>query len=119
MKKFFSMMVAVAAMFTFAACGGDDAENKPSHNNGGNNNGGNNNGGGQLETPVAKAENITEDGFTLVWEAVANAAGYEIRMNNQTYSTEETSYVFEGLNKGTYKAYVMAKGSGNYTDSEY
>ena len=73
----------------------------------------------QLETPVAKAENITENGFTLVWEAVANAAGYEIRMNNQTYSTEETSYVFEDLNKGTYKAYVMAKGSGNYTDSEY
>ena len=114
MKKFFSMMVAVAAMFTFAACGGDDADTKPS-----NNNGGNNNGGGQLETPVAKAENITKDGFTLVWEAVANAAGYEIRMNNQNYSTEETSYVFEGLNKGTYKAYVMAKGSGNYTDSEY
>lgn len=109
MKKFFSMMVAVAAMFTFAACGdGETPEpQKPA-------------GKTQLEKPVVTVSNKTEDGFTLTWEPVANATEYLVYVNKDLQpKTTETTYTFSELNAGTYKPRVKAIGGGNYKDSEY
>ena len=109
MKKFFSMMVAVAAMFTFAACGdGETPEpQKPA-------------GKTQLEKPVVTVSNKTEDGFTLTWEPVANATEYLVYVNKDLQpKTTETTYTFSDLNAGTYKPRVKAIGGGNYKDSDY
>lgn len=109
MKKFFSMMVAVAAMFTFAACGDSETPEpqKPA-------------GKTQLEKPVVTVSNKTEDGFTLTWEPVANATEYLVYVNKDLQpKTTETTYTFSELNAGTYKPRVKAIGGGNYKDSDY
>ena len=110
MKKFFSMMVAVAAMFTFAACGGDEPApqpQKPAEKT-------------QLEAPVVTVKDVTETGFTIEWTAVANATEYAIYLNKDNKpTTTETSYTFTDLNAGTYKPRVMALGGENYENSEY
>ena len=109
MKKFFSMMVAVAAMFTFAACGDSETPEpqKPA-------------GKTQLEKPVVTVSNQTEDGFTLTWEPVANATEYLVYVNKDLQpKTTETTYTFSDLNAGTYKPRVKAIGGGNYKDSDY
>ena len=114
MKKFFSMMVAVAAMFTFAACGGDEATDTPKPQPG-------NGDPVQLEKPVVTITNQTEDGFTVTWEPVANATGYLVYVNKDLQpNTTETSYTFTELNGGEYKPRVKALGDGvKYTDSSY
>ncbi len=109
MKKFFSMMAAVAAMFVFASCGNDPVEggeNKPATKT-------------QLETPVVTVKEKGETSFTIEWEAVENATSYMIYFdkNNQP-TTAETSYTFTDLNAGTYKPRVKAIAEG-YEDSEY
>ena len=109
MKKFFSMMVAVAAMFAFAACGNEETPEpqKPA-------------GKTQLEKPVVTVSNVTEDGFTLTWEPVANATKYLVFVNaDNKPETTETTYTFSGLDAGTYKPHVKAVGEGNYKDSDY
>lgn len=110
MKKFFSMMVAVAAMFTFAACGGDDTTDpapKPGSKT-------------QLAQPVVTVTAQTENSFTISWEAVENATEYLVYLdkNNQPKTTS-TTYTFSDLNAGTYKPRVKALGGENYKDSEY
>ena len=112
MKKFFSMMVAVAAMFTFAACGGDDATNdgnKPAPGN-----------KTQLDQPVVTVTETGDDFFTITWEAVAGAKEYLVYLdkNNQPKTTA-TTYTFTDLNAGTYKPRVKAIGDGTVKDSEY
>ena len=109
MKKFFSMMVAVAAMFTFAACGGDettDPSPKPGNKT-------------QLDQPVVTATETGDDSFTISWEAVAGAKEYLVYLdkNNQPKTTA-TTYTFTDLNAGTYKPRVKAIGDG-VKDSEY
>ena len=110
MKKFFSMMVAVAAMFAFAACGNDETPEpqKPA-------------GKTQLDAPVVTVSNVTEDGFTLTWEPVANATKYLVFLNaDNKPETTETTYTFSGLDAGTYKPRVKAVNEdGNYKDSDY
>ena len=112
MKKFFSMMVAFAAMFTFAACGGDDATND-----------GNTPAPGtkkQLAQPVVTVTETGDDYFTISWDAVAGAKEYLVYLdkNNQPKTTE-TTYTFSDLNAGTYKPRVKAIGDGTVKDSEY
>ena len=94
MKKFLSMIAAVVAVFTFAACGGDEtAEVK-------------------LTAPAIKSVVATEagDGFTVTWNAVKGATGYVVMIQGQTktYSTKETSYTFTNLTFGTYTPMVKA-----------
>lgn len=111
MKKFFSMMVAVAAMFTFAACG-DDAEGTDTKKPNGTKE--------QLAKPVVTVTETGDDYFTISWEAVANATEYSIFLDkNNKPTTTETTYTFTDLNAGTYKPRVMALGGENYKDSEY
>ena len=81
MKKFFSLMVAFAAMFTFAACetpaDGDD----------------NNNGNGNKPTtptalakPVLSVEDVTSTSFIVKWEAVENAIGYMVNDGSKNHN---------------------------------
>lgn len=104
------MMVAVAAMFTFAACGGDEPApqpQKPAEKT-------------QLEAPVVTVKDVTETGFTIEWTAVANATEYAIYLNKDNKpTTTATSYTFTDLKAGTYKPRVMALGGENYENSEY
>lgn len=112
MKKFFSMMVAVAAMFTFAACGGDDTTDPAPQPNPGTPT--------KLEKPVVTITDTKEDGFTVTWEPVANATEYLVYLNSSNQpKTSGTSYTFSNLNAGEYKPRVKALGTGNYTDSDY
>lgn len=105
MKKFLSMIAAVVAVFTFAACGGDDAT-----------------GGGKLSTPRIKSVVATAegDGFTVTWDAVKGATDYVVMLQgtNKTYTTQETSYTVTGLTYGKYTPMVKAVGAG-YEDSDY
>ena len=107
MKKFFSMMMIAAAAFSFVACEGllPDDDNKPVE-------------GSKLETPVVEASEVGETYFTISWGAVEGADSYTINMKGKNYSTSETSYKFENLNKGDYTARVKATGAG-YKDSDF
>ena len=105
-------MVAVAAMFTFAACGGDDTTDpapKPGSKT-------------QLAKPVVKVTANEEGSFTITWDAIPNATKYLVYLKEyqpQSTETTETTYTFTDLNAGTYKPRVKALGGGNYKDSEY
>ncbi len=106
MKKFFSMMVAVAAMFAFAACeNSDEPKNE----------------GGKLDTPVLEVVDVTETGFTVVWEAVENAASYSVVLKGDIKNVTENRYEFTNLNAGVYTVRVKAVGAegSNWTDSAY
>ena len=107
-------MVVFAAMFTFAACGGDDTTDpapKP----------GNNGTPTKLEKPVVTITDVKEDGFTVTWEAVANATEYLVFLDSKNQpKVTGTSYTFSDLNAGEYKPRVKALGDGvKYTDSDY
>lgn len=107
MKKFFSIMM-VAAAFAFAACTPSDEptpDPKPTP------------GGAKLEAPVPTAE--AGDTFINVsWDAVKNATSYTLNLKGKNYTTTETSYKFENLNKGEYTIRVKATGEG-YKDSDF
>lgn len=103
MKKFFSMMVAVAAMFTFAAC--EKSEPAPA-------------GDQKLATPVVEIVDVTESGFTVKWGAIQGAESYSVNVKGKNYSTAETSYTFTELNAGEYSVRVKATGKG-YKDSDF
>lgn len=107
MKKFFSMMVAVAAMFAFAAC---ENTNEPEKGQ-----------GGKLDTPVLEVVDVTETGFTVVWEAVENAASYSVVLKGDIKNVTENRYEFTNLNAGVYTVRVKAIGAegSNWTDSNY
>ena len=108
MKKFFSMMVAVAAMFAFAACETTpDEPVKPE--------------GGKLATPVLEVVDVTETGFTVTWAAVENAASYSVVLKGKPQNVTENRVVFTNLNKGSYTVRVKAVGAegSNWTDSAY
>lgn len=103
MKKFFSMMAAVVAVFTFAACGNDEVTSS------------------SLDTPVIKSLVATAegDGFVATWGAVSGATDYVLMIQGQakTYSTKQTSYTVTGLTMGTYK--VMVKAVKGTTESSF
>lgn len=113
MKKIFSLMVACAAMFAFAACeGGSDDTDKG------------NNGGGEktaLATPVLTVTDITSTSFVVTWEAVENAVSYMVNDGEKNNTITETSFKMENLSAGKYTVKVMAMaGEGsNYSNSEF
>ncbi|MBO5733041.1 MAG: hypothetical protein J6R38_05440 [Alistipes sp.] len=108
MKKFFSMMVAVAAMFAFASC---DKEPAPAPTPE----------GGKLATPVLSVVDVTETGFTVVWDAIENAAAYSVVFNRDIQTVTENRVVFTNLNQGSYVVRVKAVGAegSNWEDSGY
>ena len=103
MKKFFSMMAVLTAMFAFVACGEPTDEPGPNQ-------------GGKLATPEL-SETHTETSFTVAWNAVSGADAYVVNMGGKNYTTAECSYTFENLNAGDYTVRVKATGKG-YQDSD-
>ena len=82
MKKIFSLMVACAAMFAFAACE-EGSENTDKGNNG----------GGEktaLATPVLTVTDVTNTSFVVTWEAVENAVSYMVNDGEKNNTITET-----------------------------
>ena len=104
MKKFFSMMAVLTAMFAFVACGETDQPGGGSSN------------GAKLATPEL-SETHTETSFTVTWNAVTGADSYIVNFDGKNYTTAECSYTFENLNAGDYTVRVKATGAG-YEDSD-
>lgn len=104
MKKFFSMMVALAAVLTFAACEEPNAEEKVA-----------------LEKPVLSITNQTADSFTVSWKAVSHADNYFVECRGVGENINSTEKTFTGLAAGQYTVKVMAvaKAGSKYTDSDY
>lgn len=87
------MMAAVAALFAFASCSGDPAEETPA----------------KLSAPTITIKNVTTNGFTVSWKAVTGAKSYGVVLNTEKpVTTSETSYEFTDLTPGTYKVKVKA-----------
>ena len=105
MKKFFSMMAVLAAMFTFVACEtpGDEPTDQPQK-------------GGKLATPEL-TETHTPTSFTVAWDAVSGADAYIVNFKGKNTTVTECSFTVEGLNEGTYTVKVKATGA-NRTDSD-
>ena len=101
MKKFFSMMAVLAAMFAFASCE-PTVEPEPESK--------------KLATPVL-SETHTDTSFTISWDAVSNAELYIVNMAGKNYNTTECEYTFENLNAGDYTVRVQATANG-YTSSD-
>ena len=103
MKKFFSMIAAVVAVFALASCTPEEAP--------GNNNNNNNTPAGKLATPVL-AETHTETSFTITWDAVTNAESYIVSFDGKNQTVTERSFTADNLNAGEYIVYVLAQGTG-------
>ena len=101
MKKFFSMIAVLAAMFAFAACSNEPATDKPEPTPSSK----------KLATPVL-TETHTETSITVAWEAVTNAESYIVNLGGKNYTTAECTYTFENLNAGEYTIRVKAQGTG-------
>ena len=101
MKKFFSMIAVLAAMFAFAACSNEPATDKPEPTPSSK----------KLATPVL-TETHTETSITVAWEAVTNAESYIVNLGGKNYTTAECTYTFENLNAGEYTIRVKAQGNG-------
>lgn len=76
----------------------------------------------RLETPVITSVSVQEDSITMTWSPVENAIEYCVSLSGDLYYTNETSYTFEGLNRGNYTVRVKAKGAegeqSNYSKSQ-
>lgn len=104
MKKIFSLMAVLTAMFAFVACEPvNPTPDGPVK-------------GGKLATPEL-SETHTETSFTISWNAVSGAEAYMVNLSGKNYTTAELSYTFENLNAGEYTVRVKATGTG-YEDSD-
>ena len=108
MKKFFSMMLIAAAALSFAACEPENPQDKPQDKP---------STGTKLETPAPTAE-AGETYIVVSWEAISGADSYTLNLKGKNYTTSETTYTFENLNKGDYTIRVKATGEG-YKDSDF
>ena len=73
--------------------------------------------GKALETPTLV---VNEEKTGLTWAPVANASGYEIKVNDgkaKSVSTNNIGYLFSE-DVGTYKVQVVAKGGNGYANSK-
>ncbi|MBR4870865.1 MAG: hypothetical protein IKU96_01690 [Alistipes sp.] len=102
MKKLFSMMAVLAAMFAFVAC--TDSTDEPAGTK------------GKLATPELTST-TTETSFTVAWNAVSGADAYIVNFDGKNYTVAECSYTVENLNAGDYTVRVKATGKG-YEDSD-
>lgn len=112
MKKFFSMMAVLAAMFAFVAC--TKSTDEPGTGNG---NGGETPKGGKLATPELTIKEQDGTSFTIAWNAVSGAEKYKVNFKGANKDTTECEYTFENLNAGKYTVMVIAMGEG-YENSD-
>ena len=97
MKKIFSMMVAMATLLSFVACGEDTSST-----------GGGTQKEGKLDTPVLTIAEQTADSVTISWGAVADAVSYSVALDTDLSTTDKTSVTFTGLSIGKYAIRVKA-----------
>ncbi len=97
MKKFYFLtLAALVALFSFTSCSDNDDENEnPAEKS-------------ALAAPSLQVVDVTVEGFTVVWEAVANAANYTYEINGESHSTVNTQVQFFDLNPGNYTVRVKA-----------
>lgn len=109
MKKFFSMMVAMATLFSFAACE-DNPEPTPEPGK-----------KTKLENPVLAIAEQTATSVTISWEAVANAANYSVVLGTDISTTDKTSVTFNDLSIGkhTISVKALAAKDSKWSDSDY
>ena len=64
----------------------------------------------KLATPSLKVS-----GTKIVWSEIADATGYEVKVNSGNYSSQSASVTEKSLSnqEGSYKVYVRAKGNGS------
>ena len=79
MKKIFSMMVAMATLLSFVACGEETST------------GGGTQKEGKLDTPVLTIAEQTADSVTISWGAVADAVSYSVALDTDLSTTDKTS----------------------------
>jgi hypothetical protein len=110
MKKFFSMMAVLTAVFAFVACtkGTDNPNNGGGHDNPK---------GEKLATPELSVKEQTATSFTIAWNAVTGADSYMVNFKGKNYTVTDLEYKFENLNAGEYTVQVLAKGEG-YDNSD-
>ncbi len=108
MKKFFSMMAVLTAMFAFVGCGETTEEPTPEPNKPV---------GGKLATPELSVKEQTATSFTIAWNAVSGADSYMVNFKGNNYTVTDLEYKFENLNAGEYTVKVLAKGEG-YENSD-
>lgn len=110
MKKIFSMMVAMATLLSFVACGEDTTST-----------GGGTQKEGKLDTPVLTIAEQTADSVTISWGAVADAVSYSVALDTDLSTTDKTSVTFTDLSIGKYVIRVKAIAAANskYNDSDY
>lgn len=105
MKKFFSLMVAVATLFAFTACEGNDTP-EPTNPT-------------KCSKPSLKVVDKGDDYFTIEWKAVAGAASYFVECAGNTQIVTEPKAEFTDVAPGEYVVRVMAVAGEGYTDSDY
>ena len=70
----------------------------------------------QLATPSPSYNDTTKK---VSWADVEHASSYQVKVDNGSYATATSPYDVSGLTTGvSHTVYVVAKGTGSYTDSE-
>jgi len=101
MKKWVFMLIMIFAMFGFAGCAGATTTD------------------GLTINSVSIPTNLAINGTTLTWDAVDNANGYIVYVNDVEQTTLTTnSYNFSSLTENVLIFRVKAKGPVGVTDSE-
>lgn len=109
--NFFTISIIAAATLLTVSCNkeNENEENKPAEPE-------------KLLSPVLTVSEQTETGFTVAWEEVANAQGYEYNLNGgENTPAEACSASFTDLAPGEYTVSVraLAGDSEEFTDSDW
>lgn len=72
-----------------------------------------------LAAPQLTVTNITDNSFTVKWEAVENATSYQIDFGGQISSKNATSVKYENLEEGKYTVKVRAISEKNFNPSDW
>ncbi|MCL2797257.1 MAG: leucine-rich repeat protein [Firmicutes bacterium] len=104
-RKLLILLISLlAACGVFAACvGGDGTEPE--------------------KTKLTAPKNLVVTGAVLKWDAVENAAGYRVRVDENApvnVTATETAFSLDGLTApGAYQIRVQARGGGKFADSDW
>ena len=70
----------------------------------------------KLATPSPSYNDTTKQ---VTWSDVEHASSYQVKVDSGSYATATSPYDVSGLTTGTsHTVYVVAKGTGSYTDSD-
>ncbi len=100
--------MACFAMLAVVGCGSSNEDNK-------------NTAPKPLAAPMLSVTDVTDSGFTVVWNEVANAESYTVMLKSDVQSVTDTRVEFSDLSAGMYNVQVkaVAAADSNYLDSDY